>query len=322
MLDDSNPNGRPNSDVVKPYLIGRDLNGKRQERWLIDFGAMSESDARLYNLPYQHCLTVVKPTRTNSRERRLREQWWLHSRNRVELRESIAPLTRYIGTSEVSKHRYFQYIHGDVTSDKTVTIFAREDDYFLGILESRFHKVWTAAVGTQLESRPRFHIISECFRNSPFQHRRSCPARNGSAGRAPSGPRSDDYFLGILESRFHKVWTAAVGTQLESRPRYIISECFEKFPFPTPTESQRETVAQAARRLDEQRRNAHLCRPNGTYRRSMTALYNENPPWLQTAHAELDAAVADAYGWSSDLADDEILRRLVRLNVSGGAGRP
>jgi len=255
VLDDSNPNGRPNSDVVKPYLIGRDLNGKWQERWLIDFGAMSESDARLYNLPYQHCLTVVKPTRTNSRERRLREQW-LHSRNRVELRESIAPLTRYIGTSEVSKHRYFQYIDGDVTSDKTVTIFAREDDYFLG----------------------------------------------------------------ILESRFHKVWTAAVGTQLESRPRYIISECFEKFPFPTPTESQRAAVAQAVRTLDEQRRN--VCRPNGTYRRSMTALYNENPPWLQTAHAELDAAAADAYGWPSDLADDEILRRLVRLNVSGGAGTP
>ena len=79
-------------------------------------------------------------------------------------------------------------------------------------------------------------------------------------------------------------------------------------------------MAQAARTLDEQRRN--VCRPNGTYRRSMTSLYNENPPWLQTAHAELDAAVADAYGWPADLADDEILRRLVRLNVSGEAGAP
>lgn len=39
-------------------------------------------------------------------------------------------------------------------------------------------------------------------------------------------------------------------------------------------------------------------------------------------HADLDDATADAYGWPSDLEDDEILRRLVRLNVSGGAGRP
>ena len=110
--------------------------------------------------------------------------------------------------------------------------------------------------------------------------------------------REDDYFLGILESRIHKVWVASTGTQLrekESGRRYRISECFEKFPFPTPTESQRQAVAQAARRLDEQRRN--VCQPNGVYRKSMTALYNENPPWLRTAHAELDAAAADAYGW-------------------------
>ena len=256
MLADSNPNGRPNSDVVKPYVIGRDLNGRPQERWLIDFRIMAESEARLYSLPYQHCLMHVQPKRATSRDLHLREHWWQHDRNRLDARAIVTKLTRYIGTSQVSKHRYFQYINADTIPDGTLIAFCREDDYFLG----------------------------------------------------------------ILESRIHKVWTAAVGTQLESRPRYIISECFEKFPFPTPTESQRETVAQAARRLDEQRRN--VCRPNGTWRRSMTALYNENPPWLQTAHAELDAAVADAYGWSSDLADDEILRRLVRLNVSGGAGRP
>lgn len=116
---------------------------------------------------------------------------------------------------------------------------------------------------------------------------------------------------------------AAIGTQLrekESGRRYIISECFEKFPFPSPTESQRQAVARAAQRLDEQRRNA--CRPNGIYHRSMTALYNENPPWLRTAHAELDAAAADAYGWPADLANHELLQRLVRLNRSGRAGAP
>ena len=52
----------------------------------------------------------------------------------------------------------------------------------------------------------------------------------------------------------------------------------------------------------------------------MTALYNENPPWLQTAHADLDAAAAHA--WPANLANDEILRRLVRLNVGGAAGLP
>ena len=259
MLVDSNPNGRPNSDVVKRYIIGNDLNGRPKERWLIDFGPMPESNAQLYNLPYQYCSEYVKPTRVSNREKRLREQWWQHRRSGDDVKQAIASVARYIGTSKVSRHRFFQFIDANITPDVNVYTFARDDDYFLGILESRFHKIWTASIGTQLREK-------------------------------------------------------------ESAETYIISECFEKFPFPTPTESQRPAVAQAARRLDEQRRN--VCRPNGAYRRSMTALYNENPPWLRTAHAELDAAAADAYGWPADLTDEEILRRLVRLNVSGGAGTP
>jgi hypothetical protein len=35
---------------------------------------------------------------------------------------------------------------------------------------------------------------------------------------------------------------------------------------------------------------------------------------LKQIHDELDAAVFDAYGWPHDLADDEILHRLVALN--------
>ena len=257
MLSDSNPNGKSNSDVIKRYVIGRDLNGRPQERWLVDFGAMPESDAKLYNLPYQHCLNYVKPVRDKNRREHRRLNWWLLNDATPALDAALAPLTRYIGTCQVSKHRCFQYIDADIAPDVTVVAFGREDDYFLGILESRFHKVWVEATGTQLREK-------------------------------------------------------------ESGRRYIISECFEKFPFPTPTESQRNAVSAAARTLDEQRRN--VCRPNGVYRRSMTSLYNENPPWLRTAHAELDAAVADAYGWPPNLPDGEILERLLAENLERAAG--
>jgi hypothetical protein len=36
---------------------------------------------------------------------------------------------------------------------------------------------------------------------------------------------------------------------------------------------------------------------------------------LRQIHDDLDAAVADAYGWPADLSDEEILRRLVALNA-------
>ena len=259
MMADSNPNGQPNSDVVKRYLMGSDLNGRPKERWLIDFGTMPESEARQYNLPYQHCLNHVKPVRDKNNREHRRLNWWMFNDATPALNSAITPLTRYIGTSQVSKYRYFQFIDAGTTPNNKVTVFARGDDYFLGILESRFHKVWATAIGSQLR-------------------------------------------------------------EIESGQTYTITDCFEKFPFPTATERLQQAVADAAHKLDSQRRN--VCQPNGIYHRSMTNLYTENPPWLQAAHADLDKATADAYGWPVDLTDDDILKKLMRLNLSGRAGAP
>ena len=49
--------------------------------------------------------------------------------------------------------------------------------------------------------------------------------------------------------------------------------------------------------------------------RTLTALYNERPAWLDLAHKKLDAAVATAYGWPASLNDEEILARLLALNL-------
>lgn len=50
-------------------------------------------------------------------------------------------------------------------------------------------------------------------------------------------------------------------------------------------------------------------------RQTLTNLYNERPQWLVDAHGALDAAVAGAHGWESDISDDVTLRRLLELNV-------
>ena len=54
-------------------------------------------------------------------------------------------------------------------------------------------------------------------------------------------------------------------------------------------------------------------------KRTLTNLYNERPAWLDLAHQKLDAAVAAAYGWPSDLSDDQILERLLALNLERAA---
>ena len=44
------------------------------------------------------------------------------------------------------------------------------------------------------------------------------------------------------------------------------------------------------------------------------------PFWLNLAHQKLDAAVAAAYGWPADLSDDQILEKLLALNLERAAG--
>ncbi len=53
--------------------------------------------------------------------------------------------------------------------------------------------------------------------------------------------------------------------------------------------------------------------------RTLTTLYNRRPDWLAQAHAALDRAVLDAYGWPHDIPDDEILARLLARNAERAA---
>ena len=86
----------------------------------------------------------------------------------------------------------------------------------------------------------------------------------------------------------------------------------------TPPPEQRERVGEAARRLVELRDgwlNPPGLDPADLAKRTLTNLYNQRPTWLANAHADLDAAVFAAYGWPADLADAEILERLLALNL-------
>ena len=137
---------------------------------------------------------------------------------------------------------------------------------------------------------------------------------------------SDDYHMGVLQSRVHELWARAMGTQLreaESGFRYTPRTCFETFLLPEPSGEIREAVASTARRLYELREgwlnpkdatgNPSLRAPE-LRQRTLTNLYNRRPDWLTHAHSALDQAVADAYGWPAGLTDDQILGNLLALN--------
>jgi len=107
---------------------------------------------------------------------------------------------------------------------------------------------------------------------------------------------ADGYLL-LLQSNFHDSWVRQYASTLETRLRYIPTDCFETFPFPPSTNSM-NSVGEA---YHEHRRQVMLERWEG-----LTATYNrfhdpgegaDDIARLRTLHTEMDYAVAAAYGW-------------------------
>jgi len=54
-------------------------------------------------------------------------------------------------------------------------------------------------------------------------------------------------------------------------------------------------------------------------KRTLTNLYNQRPAWLDLAHKKLDEAVLAAYGWEKGISDDDLLAKLLALNLERAA---
>jgi type II restriction/modification system DNA methylase subunit YeeA len=142
----------------------------------------------------------------------------------------------------------------------------------------------------------------------------------------------NDYEFGVLHSSIHELWARSTGTQLreaESGFRYTPSTTFETFPFPWPPGNEPvddpcvNAIAEAAKELVEMRDrwlNAEGLDEAEKKKRTLTNLYNARPTWLDLAHKKLDEAVFAAYGWPSDLSDEEILEKLLALNLERAGG--
>lgn len=147
----------------------------------------------------------------------------------------------------------------------------------------------------------------------------------------------DGYHLGVLSSNIHFWWALATGSDLGGNtPRYNKTRCFETFPFPAATEPQKATIRRIAEALDAHRKNRQALHPTLTITdmynvleklRSCTALNAKEQKVheqglvsiLLQLHTELDAAVADAYGWPANLPEEVVLEKLVALNKERAA---
>ena len=284
----ANPNGRPNADVLKPRVNGMDVTRRSAGKWIVDFGEdMGEEDAALYEAPFGHVVTHVKPLRLGRRRERHRRFWWRHGETRPGMWRALRELSRFIATPTVSKHRLFAWLDTRICPDHQLIAIARDDDTTFGILHSRFHETWSLRLGTWLGkgNDPRY-TPTTTFETFPFPEGLS---PNVPAGEYLDKPRA----IAIAKSARRLV---------ELRDRWLNPpEWVEWVDEPAPRFPKR-AVARSKAAEKELRK------------RTLTNLYNDRPQWLDDAHVALDASVAAAYGWPHHITEDEALEELLMLN--------
>jgi len=296
LTEPANPNGRINADVVRPHVIARDLMQQSSDGWIIDFADMAEAQAGYFAKPFMHVVLHVKPTRDKNRRDRRRLAWWQHGETVPGLRAAMAGLTRFIATPRVAKHRVFVWCAPAVLPDSRVYAFARDDETTFGILHSRFHETWALQLASRhgVGNDPTYNSLT-CFETFPFPE-----------GLTPNLPAT----AYATDPRAIRIADAARAL-VAARDRWLnppewVEEIPDILPHLPPRKLPRD--AAAAKQLKT---------------RTLTNLYNRRGTgegaWLDALHADLDRAVAAAYGWPEDIATDDALARLLALNQARAA---
>ncbi|WP_417478055.1 class I SAM-dependent DNA methyltransferase [Maricaulis sp.] len=288
-----NPNGRPNRDVLMPWVNGQDITRRPSGKWIIDFGVSStEEEASAFEAPFEHVREHVLPARAAVRRDGHRIYWWRHGETRPAMRRALAGLPRFIVTPRVAKFRLFVWLEPPTLPDSRLVVIARSDDCTFGLVHSRYHEMWSLRLGGwHGKGNDPQYTPSLGFETFPFP-----------AGLTPDIPAAD------YADDPRAIAIAAAAARLNElrenwlNPADLVRREAEVVPgYPDRILPVDEAAAAVLKK------------------RTLTNLYNARPAWLDHAHTALDSAVASAYGWPEGLSDDEVLARLFALNQERAA---
>jgi SAM-dependent methyltransferase len=158
-----------NKAVLFPYLVGREMNKTGEpSRFIIDIEA-SDAMAAAAVAPdaYEHVRAQVLPdrqelvrkeaarnqelldsdpkARLNWERRDFMVKWWELWRRRADMLDAIRPLSRYIALSRVSvwtRASIYAFVSPEIRPGDALTVFAFDDDYSFGILNSTYHRAY------------------------------------------------------------------------------------------------------------------------------------------------------------------------------------
>jgi N-6 DNA Methylase len=264
----------PRSDsIIYPFLGGKELlHLLKPNRWVIDIGEddaiKAETSAPAAFTHLRDTVLPVRQERADNEQSRNQEvtsrsgkakinlhhskflaRWWQLSYRRADMVSAISKLDRYIALTILAsweRPSVYAFIDPGIRPSALLQVFAFDDDYSFGVLQSGIHRLWFEKRCSHMKVDPRY-TPDTVFDSFPWPQ-------------APS------------ERQVEQV-TASVADILQLRQRYLEEGLTLGMQYDT------------------------LRRPGNNK--------------LRDAHARLDSAVKDAYGFKED---EDPLAQLLALN--------
>ncbi|MBN8563492.1 MAG: N-6 DNA methylase [Leptolyngbya sp. UWPOB_LEPTO1] len=159
-----------NAQRIFPYIGGEEVNSSpthSHRRYVINFGEMSEDEARNYPDLMAIVEDKVKPERLRQKREIRARYWWRFGETTPALFRAISPLDRVLVCAQTSKYRTFTFLAPHYVFDQKLVVFALSQYSAFATLHSRIHEVWAIFFGSSMKDDP-VYTPSDCFQTFPF----------------------------------------------------------------------------------------------------------------------------------------------------------
>ncbi len=199
---------KKNAEVLHPFLIADDLLGNldgQPSRYVIDFFPRDILTARKFKLLFDIVEKNVLPTRQaaakkeeirnkealaanpkakiNRHHENFLKKWWQLSYPRKQMMESLSGIARYIVCSQVTHRPIFEFVSSSIRPNAALNVFAMDDDYSFGVLQSDTHWQWFINRCSTLKADFRY-TSDTVFDSFPWPQNPTAPAIKKVADKA------------------------------------------------------------------------------------------------------------------------------------------
>jgi hypothetical protein len=182
-FDDTNPEATPiaemhrlieqdprNAERIFPYIGGEEVNSSpthAHHRYVINFGDMSEDEARKWSDLMAIVEEKVKPGRLKQNREIRARYWWRFGETTPALFRAIAQCDRVLVCCIVSKYLSFAFLPANMVYSHKLNVFALESYSAFAILQSRIHEIWAWFFSSTMKDDLNYSP-SDCFETFPF----------------------------------------------------------------------------------------------------------------------------------------------------------